>query len=217
MRAFYERIELIFCMSIMSSMNDELDPKDPIQAEIPEEDTDDVVEFVFNADGEEDLKATLKKLRKDLKEARAEKMDYLTQLQRERADFQNFKKGESDRISQMGGYVREKMTEDLLPVLDAYDMAFANKEAWEKVEKNWRMGVEYIHQQLIKVLNDNGIDEIPAKEGDAFDHNLHEPIENIETEETTKDHTIAKVIQKGYKAKDKILRPARVNIFQLKK
>ncbi len=198
-------------------MNDELDPKDPIQAEIPEEDTDDVVEFVFNADGEEDLKATLKKLRKDLKEARAEKMDYLTQLQRERADFQNFKKGESDRISQMGGYVREKMTEDLLPVLDAYDMAFANKEAWEKVEKNWRMGVEYIHQQLIKVLNDNGIDEIPAKEGDAFDHNLHEPIENIETEETTKDHTIAKVIQKGYKAKDKILRPARVNIFQLKK
>jgi molecular chaperone GrpE len=199
-------------------MTDELDPKKPeneAHIETPE-DEDDVVEFVFTADGEEDLKATLKKLRKDLKDARAEKMDYLTQLQRERADFQNFKKAESDRISQMGGYVREKMTEDLLPVLDAYDMAFANKEAWEKVEKNWRMGVEYIHQQLIKVLNDNGIDEISTKEGDTFDPVLHEPMENIETEDASLDHKIAKVIQKGYKAKDKILRPARVGIYSKK-
>ncbi len=153
-------------------MTDELDPKMPgneAAIDTNEEDTDDVVEFVFNADGEEDLKATLKKLRKDLKDEKTKSMEYLTNWQRERADFQNFKKGESDRISQMGGYVREKMTEDLLPVLDAYDMAFANKEAWEKVEKNWRMGVEYIHQQLIKVLNDNGIEEIATKEGDVFD------------------------------------------------
>lgn len=197
-------------------MTDELDPLQPqneAPIEQPEEETDDVVEFVFNADGEEDLKATLKKLRKDLKEAKAEKMEYLTQLQRERADFQNFKKGESDRISQMGGYVREKMTEDLLPVLDAYDMAFANKEAWEKVEKNWRMGVEYIHQQLIKVLNDNGIEEIATKEGDTFDPALHEPMQNVETDDASKDQTIQKIIQKGYKAKDKILRPARVIVF----
>ncbi len=200
-------------------MTDEQDPKLP-ENEAPiehtEEDTDDVVEFVFNADGEEDLKATLKKLRKDLKEEKAKSMEYLTNWQRERADFQNFKKGESDRISQMGGYVREKMTEDLLPVLDAYDMAFANKEAWEKVEKNWRMGVEYIHQQLIKVLNDNGIEEIPTKEGDVFDPTLHEPMQNTETEDAALDHKIAKIIQKGYKAKDRILRPARVNIYSKK-
>lgn len=200
-------------------MTDELDPKMPgneATIDTNEEDTDDVVEFVFNADGEEDLKATLKKLRKDLKEEKTKSMEYLTNWQRERADFQNFKKGESDRISQMGGYVREKMTEDLLPVLDAYDMAFANKEAWEKVEKNWRMGVEYIHQQLIKVLNDNGIEEIATKEGDVFDPALHEPMQNTETDDASLDHTIAKIIQKGYKAKDRILRPARVNIYSKK-
>ena len=197
-------------------MSDEEIKKEPVLPDENEDDQDDVVEFVFNADGEEDLKATLKKLRKDLKEAKAEKLEYLTNWQRERADFQNFKKGESERISQMGGYVREKMTEDLLPVLDAYDMAFSNKEAWEKVEKNWRMGVEYIHAQLIKVLNDNGIEEIPTKVGDVFDHNIHESVENIETTEASQDNTIAQVIQKGYKAKDKILRPARVKVYEVK-
>jgi molecular chaperone GrpE len=197
-------------------MSDEEIKKEPEVGVIDDDQEDDVVEFVFNADGEEDLKGTLKKLRKDLKEAKAEKLEYLTNWQRERADFQNFKKGESDRISQIGGYVREKMTEDLLPVLDAYDMAFANKEAWEKVEKNWRMGVEYIHQQLIKVLNENGIEEIPTTEGNAFDPNLHEPMGNVETEDASKEHTIAKVIQKGYKSKDKILRPARVNLWTQK-
>lgn len=196
----------------MSDTNEEI--KEPIQTEEnPVEETDDVVEFIFNDDGEADLRATLKKLRKDLKQAQSEKMDYLTQLQRERADFQNFKKGESDRISQMGGYVREKVMEDLLPVLDAYDMAFANKEAWEKVEKNWRMGVEYIHQQLIKVLDDNGIQELSTQPGDAFDPTLHEPMQNTETDDASRDQTIEKIIQKGYKAKDKIIRPARVAVF----
>lgn len=199
-------------------MSDEEVKKDqPVAEGEPEtEAEDDVVEFVFTDDGEEDLRATLKKFRKELKEARAEKMDYLTKLQRERADFQNYKKDESARLAQIGSYAREKMVEDLLPVLDAYDMAFANKEAWEKVDKNWRMGVEYIHQQLMKVLNDNGIEEIPAKEGDIFDPTLHEPMGDTETDDTSKEHKIAKVIQKGYKVKDRIIRPARINIWQLR-
>jgi molecular chaperone GrpE len=174
---------------------------------------DDVVEFVFTDDGEEDLRATLKKFRKELKEARAEKMDYLTKLQRERADFQNYKKDESARLAQIGSYAREKMVEDLLPVLDAYDMAFANKEAWEKVDKNWRMGVEYIHQQLMKVLSENGVSEIPVQSGDVFDPKLHEPFGNTETDDAALEHKIEKVIQKGYKAGDKIIRPARVAVW----
>jgi molecular chaperone GrpE len=182
--------------------------------EMPQE--DDVVEFVFNEDGEEDLKATLKKFRKDLKESKSKEMEYLTNWQRERADFQNYKKEDSNRVAQIGGYVREKMVEDLLPVLDAYDMAFSNKEAWEKVDKNWRMGVEYINQQLVKALGENNVAEIPIALGDKFDHNIHEPIENVATEDPTLDHTIQKVIQKGYKSGDKILRPARVNVWAVK-
>jgi molecular chaperone GrpE len=178
------------------------------------EEDEDIVEFEYNADGEEDLKATLKKLRKDLKEAQKEKQEYLTSWQRERADFMNYRKGEIEHNRKIESMAKEHFAEELLPVLDAYDMAFSNKEAWEKVEKNWRMGVEYIHQQLLKVLSENGIEEIPIQVGDAVDPNLHEAISTVPTEEESKDHTIAQVIQKGYKNGDKIVRPARVVVFE---
>ncbi len=58
---------------------------------------DDVVEFEFNDDGEEDLKKTLKKLRADLKQVKKEKEEYLTGWQKERADFANYKKEEDNR------------------------------------------------------------------------------------------------------------------------
>jgi molecular chaperone GrpE len=184
-------------------------------------DVDEVEEFVFDEDGEEDLRATLKKLRKDLKQSQKEKLEYLTNWQRERADFQNFKKDELERGKRMVEITREKFIEDLLPVLDSYDMAFANKEAWEKVDKNWRMGVEYIHQQLLRTLADQGVSEIAPNIGDSFDLNMHQSIDTIPTDDESMDHTVANVLQKGYKSKDpsnssgqaKILRPARVNVF----
>ena len=62
--------------------------------EIQDPSSDEVVEFEYNEEGEEDLKKTLKKLRADLKACRAEKEEYLTGWQKERADFANFKKQE---------------------------------------------------------------------------------------------------------------------------
>lgn len=187
--------------------------EEEIQQNLPEGE-DDIVEFEYNEDGEEDLKATLKKLRKDLKEARAKEREYLTNWQRERADFLNYKKDEDARRASYSSNARERFAEDLIPVLDAYDMACANKEAWEKVDKNWRMGVEYIHKELLRVLSDNGISEIETKEGDAFDATKHEPMETIATDDDSKEHTIASIMQKGYKNGARIVRPARVKIFQ---
>jgi len=178
---------------------------------------DDVVEFVFNNDGEEDLKATLKKFRKDLKEEKVKSVEYLTLLQRERADFLNYKKDEFERFTKSRTSAVERIVEDLLPVLDAYDMAFSNREAWEKVEVNWRTGVEYIHQQLLKVLADNGVMPIEVKVGDVFDSNIHEPVENLDTSDVSKDHTVARVTQSGYKMGERILRPARIKVYILKK
>lgn len=194
--------------------NDENNKKDtPIPSPLDMSPDVEVEEFVFDDGGEEDLRATLKKLRKDLKEAQKERMEYLTGLQRERADFMNYRKSEIEQFKKIESQAKEHFVEELLPVLDSYDMAFSNKEAWEKVEKNWRMGVEYIHQQLLKVLSENGVEEIPMNVGDQFDHNLHESVENIPTDDSEKDHTIAKVLQKGYKTGEKIIRPARVNVF----
>ncbi len=181
------------------------------------QDDDVVFEETAEGEGEALSKDKIKKLREDLKVAQAEKADYLTNWQKERADFINYKKGEDERKKQTLEFAREQFTEELLPVLDAYDMAFANKEAWEKVEKSWRMGVEYIHQQLLKVLADNGVSEIAPKEGDAVDSNLHDLIDTVPTDEESKDHTIAQIMQKGYKMGERVVRPARVKVWEYKK
>jgi molecular chaperone GrpE len=196
--------------------DDEL--KNEIEEQItPEEKADDVEieEFEFN-DGEEDLRATLKKLRKDLKDAKTEKQEYLTNWQRERADFVNYKKDEEVRRKDYIRIANERMGMEFLPILDSYDMAFANKEAWEKVDKNWRTGVEYIHQQLLRALADHGITEIEIKEGDTFNPELHQPMSMTSTDDATKDHTIERVVQKGYTMSDKVLRPARVTVYEHK-
>ncbi|MBP9802878.1 MAG: nucleotide exchange factor GrpE [Candidatus Pacebacteria bacterium] len=180
-----------------------------------ESDDSDVVEFEYNEDGEEDLKKTLKKLRNDLKQARKEKEEYLTGWQKERADFANYKKQEEDRKAMFSESMRERILSRFLSVMDSFNMAFANREAWEKVDANWRKGVEYIHSQMNTVFEEYGVFEI-GKVGEVFDPNIHESLEMVDTNEKDKNHTIANVIQKGYKIGGRVLRPARVNVFEFK-
>ncbi len=183
-----------------------------------EETAEDVVfENTIEGEGEAYSQDKIKKLREDLKKATAEKADYLAQWQKERADFLNYKKSEDDRRKDTLNYAREGFAEELLPVLDAYDMMRSNKEQWDKVESGWRTGVEYIQGQLLKVLADNGIAEISPKEGDKPDANQHDLIETVETDDNAKDHTIAQVLQKGYRIKDRVIRPARVKVYEVKK
>ncbi|MBP6866433.1 MAG: nucleotide exchange factor GrpE [Candidatus Pacebacteria bacterium] len=183
---------------------------------IPEtEDDDDVVEFEYNEDGEEDLKKTLKKLRADLKVAKKEKEEYLTGWQKERADFANYKKQEDDRKIMLSESMRERILSRFLTVTDSFNMAFANREAWEKVDAGWRKGVEYIYAQMQGVFEEYGVKSFGVV-GDTFDPNIHESIEMVETEDKDQDHKIAVVIQQGYKLGDRVLRPARVNLFEYK-
>jgi molecular chaperone GrpE len=161
-------------------------------------------------------KDVVKKLRDELKKVRAEKEEYLTGWQRAKADYVNLQKSEQEKYKELKTHVATSMIEDLLPVLDSFDMAMGNKEAWEKVDKNWRMGIEHIHQQFLRVLSENNVSAI-NESGVKFDPNMHESISIIETDEKDKDHTIYSVTQSGYKIGDRVIRPARVNVFEYKK
>ncbi|MFA6397302.1 MAG: nucleotide exchange factor GrpE [Candidatus Paceibacterota bacterium] len=178
-----------------------------------EEDVGEVLEFEFNEDGEEDLKKTLKKLRNDLKDCKKEKQEYLDGWQRSRADFTNFKQEEGKRLEEMARYSKEKIIEELIPVLDSFDMAFSNKEAWEKVDQNWRVGVEYIYNQLISVLEKNGIKQI-NEVGIEFDPKIHHSTEIIKAEKESDDHKVVEIIQKGFIMGNKVLRPANVKVYK---
>ena len=179
----------------------------------PPESEPEVLEFEFNEDGEEDLKKTLKKLRADLKACKAEKAEYLTGWQKERADFMNYKKGEDDRKTMFSESVRERILTRFLNVMDSFNMAFQNKEAWEKVDENWRKGVEYIHSQFNTVFEEYGVKAI-GEVGESFDPNIHQPVEMIQTDKKDSDHKVAVVIQKGYKLGERVIRPARVNVYE---
>ncbi len=184
---------------------------------------DEVLEFEFNNDGEEDIKKTLKKFRADLRQCRAEKEEYLTGWQKERAEFANYRKQESDRQVDLRDMVRERILTRFLTVVDSFNMAFADKEAWEKVDPNWRQGVEYIHSQMNNIFEEYGVKEI-GEVGEDFDPNIHQPVEMVPTDKKEEDHKVAIVIQKGYmiggdlpagKA-GRVIRPARVNVYEYK-
>lgn len=178
-----------------------------------ESDNSEVLEFEFNEDGEEDLKKTLKKLRADLKACKKEKDEYLTGWQKERADFINYKKQEDDRKANFSEAMRERILTRFLTVMDSFNMAFQDKEAWEKVDENWRKGVEYIHAQLNTIFEEYGVKEI-GEAGESFDHNIHHSIEMVPTDKKEDNHKISEVIQKGYKFADRVIRPARVNVWE---
>jgi len=179
------------------------------------ESEDDVVEFEFNDDGEEDLKKTLKKLRADLKVCKKEKDEYLTGWQKERAEFANYKKGEDDRKAMFSESMRERILSRFLSVMDSFNMAFANKEVWDKVDSNWRRGIEYIYAQMNGIFEEYGV-KAAGVVGESFDPNIHQSIDVVPTNKKEQDHKVAEVIQKGYKLGERVIRPARVNVYELR-
>ncbi len=158
----------------------------------------------------------IKKLRKKLKICQKERGEYLTGWQRSKADFINSRKAFEEERKNYISFAKENVLEELLPVADSFDMAFANKEAWENVDKNWRVGVEYIYSQLVTVLEGNGLKQINPL-GKMFDPKEHTSVDIIETDKKKEDDYIAEVIQKGYLLNDKILRSSKVKVFSYKK
>jgi len=193
-------------------MADEEEKKEEVA---PTEDNTEVEEFEWNVDGEEDLKKTLKKLRVDLKQCKVEKEEYLTGWQKERAEFANYRKQEDDRKTMLSESMRERILSRFLTVIDSFNMAFANKEAWDKVDENWRKGVEYIYGQMNTIFEEYGVKTF-GEAGEVFDPNFHQSIEIVSTDKKELDHQIANVVQKGYKLGERVMRPARVNLYEYK-
>jgi molecular chaperone GrpE len=157
----------------------------------------------------------VKELKEKIKELQKEKAEYLDGWQRSRADYANLQKQTDEDKKRVRSMVEENFIAELLPAMDSFSMAMSNKEAWEKVDANWRMGVEYIYQQLMSTLKDHNLEPFGAV-GDTFDPTLHEAVSETETNDAKLDHTIASVLQQGYKLGENTLRAARVSVYVLK-
>ena len=176
-----------------------------------DEDTDDVV-FEPEEDGDEEApQAKIKKLKDELKTVRKERDEYLTSLQRMKADYINARKEEEKNRGEFVKSANKELVLDILTTLDNFDMAFANKESWEKVDKNWRVGVEYIYSQLLNTLEQNGLKQLNPL-GETFDPNIHTSIENVQVEREEDNQKIMEVVQKGYTINGGLLRSPKVKV-----
>lgn len=154
------------------------------------------------------VKAKMAKLREELKEAKVQRDEYLDGWQRAKADMVNSKKDAQEALFRAGSRGKEQFIEELIPALDGFDMAMQG-DAWNSVDKAWRSGIESIKGHIEGVLRAQGI-EIYGKTGEPFDPNLHEAIQEDTGGEL---HTIARVLRRGYRTSERILRPAQVAIF----
>lgn len=170
-------------------------------------------DVVVDEDAELSTPDVIKKLREKLKIAVEEKQKYLDGWQRDKAEFVNIRKREEESRKDYVLFATEKVIEDILPVLDAFDFAMANKVSWESAPVEWRTGVEGIYHRLIDTLGKHEVKPFGTV-GDTFDPNLHHSISMVPTEDKTLDHTVAEILQKGYNIREKVLRPALVKVYE---
>ncbi|MEI8103408.1 MAG: nucleotide exchange factor GrpE [Candidatus Moraniibacteriota bacterium] len=143
---------------------------------------------------------------------RLKEREYLNDLKRLQADFENYKRRQAETQKEMKNFLIEQLVLDIIPVLDNFRSANAHIPEAAKSEP-WVVGVQYIEKQLEDVLTSNGMQIIDVKEGDVFDPNIHEAVSQVEVNEEKQEggmQAVAKVLQKGYKLGEKIVRPAKV-------
>ncbi len=141
-------------------------------------------------------------LEKQLEECEAKKQEYFSGWQREKADFINYKNKESERVTRLIDLIKEDLFSKIIPILDNFNLA---EKSITEIDKNTK-GLLLIKKQLENVLKNEGLEEI---ECDKFDACFHEAIEEVKGEE---DGKIAEELEKGYKYKERIIRPAKVKV-----
>ena len=137
-----------------------------------------------------------------------ERDEYLSDLQRVAAEFDNFRKRAARDHESLVSRAHERLVKELLPVLDDLERALVAAEEHE--EAKLEEGVRLVHRELRSALAKEGLVEIET-EG-VFDPHVHEALLTQPSEQD--DGAILEVIQKGYRLGDRVLRPARVVISQ---
>jgi molecular chaperone GrpE len=138
---------------------------------------------------------------------KAERDMLLDRLARLQAEFENARKRSLKEHQDFREYALVDAVKELLPTLDSFERAL-QASAGDKTE--FRGGVELIYKQLQDALAKLGLRPIPAK-GEPFDPHLHQAIEMVDTREA-EDHQVLEELQRGYKLKDRLLRPSMVKV-----
>ena len=142
--------------------------------------------------------------------AQAQAAEYLNGLQRERAEFQNYRRRTSEERERDAGLAGDFLLTKVLSLADDFDRAIeARPEAL--LDDAWAEGVAAIDRKLRLLLESEGVRPIDVAPGAAFDPREHEALVNIPSE-THPEGAVVAELQRGYRIRDRVLRPARVAV-----
>lgn len=145
----------------------------------------------------------------DLQTRAAKAQENWDRLLRTTADFDNFKKRAAREKQDAIKYATESLLQKIIPVLDNFEMALAAAQNNATADlKSVRDGVAMIHSQLKSTLTEAGLEEVDAT-GKPFDPNLHEAVSQQESD-TVAEGQVLQQLRKGYKLRERLLRPATV-------
>lgn len=156
------------------------------------------------------LLADIELLRGELEATTARADEYLAGLQRERAEFSNYRRRTTEEREAMLGLAGEDLIRKVLAIADDFDLAIDNRPA-ELGASGWVEGVTAIDRKLRALLDSEGVKVVEAEAGRPFDPREHEAIVNVPGTGRAEGE-IVEVIRRGYKLRDRVLRPALVAV-----
>ncbi|CXL17347.1 Heat shock protein GrpE [Staphylococcus aureus] len=127
------------------------------------------------------------------------------------AEFENYKRRIQKENEINKTYQAQRVLTDILPAIDNIERAL-QIEGDDETFKSLQKGVQMVHESLINVLKDNGL-EVIKTEGEAFDPNIHQAVVQDDNPDFESGE-ITQELQKGYKLKDRVLRPSMVKVNQ---
>lgn len=156
-----------------------------------------------------ELLTTVAQLKAELAEARQECATITEKSQRLAAEFQNSRRRQERQLAEEMERVSAHIIKRLLPVLDDFDLAFANIPEGVDAQAAWVEGFRQIQRKLRSAVEEEGLTPIPTD--GAFDPTLHEAIASAPSDTVASGHIID-TLRAGYMLKGRVLRPALVRV-----
>jgi molecular chaperone GrpE len=141
---------------------------------------------------------------------KAELTDWQQSYMRKQAEFQNYAKRKDKEVEELRKYAAEKVMSKLLDGVDNLERAI-NVSSETKDFDNLVKGVEMTLTQFKNIMQAEGVEAIDVKVGDKYDPHIHMAVA-VEPSDKCENDEIIEIFQKGYKMKDKIIRPAMVKV-----
>jgi molecular chaperone GrpE len=142
----------------------------------------------------------------ELDQVKTERDQLLDRLARLQAEFDNARKRADREKTEFRDYATGSVVEQFLPVLDNFELALKSTGSAEQL----RSGVALIVKQMEEILRQMQVMPVPAV-GEVFDPRVHEALGSVDRDDVPDQH-VAEEIRRGYKLRDRLLRPALVRV-----